>query len=81
MFCAVNIRLTVYTDNVTFCYASVPLCNNRSSLCFADEHDAVQKKTFTKWINAQLSKVTFLQSDDGFTCVLLFFCVKYSRLI
>lgn len=26
-------------------------------LCSTDEHDAVQKKTFTKWINAQLSKV------------------------
>uniref|UniRef100_A0A3B3H6B7 Calponin-homology (CH) domain-containing protein n=1 Tax=Oryzias latipes TaxID=8090 RepID=A0A3B3H6B7_ORYLA len=31
------------------------------SLC-VDEHDAVQKKTFTKWINAQFSKV-FLISD------------------
>ncbi|KAG1936107.1 utrophin [Pimephales promelas] len=24
----------------------------------SDEHDAVQKKTFTKWINAQFSKVS-----------------------
>ncbi|XP_053338740.1 utrophin-like isoform X2 [Clarias gariepinus] len=40
--------------------------------CRSDEHDAVQKKTFTKWINAQFSKtgkpsVTDLFSDlkDG----------------
>lgn len=25
--------------------------------CSTDEHDTVQKKTFTKWINAQFSKV------------------------
>ena len=24
---------------------------------FADEHEGTQKKTFTKWINAQLAKV------------------------
>uniref|UniRef100_A0A4W3GNR1 Calponin-homology (CH) domain-containing protein n=1 Tax=Callorhinchus milii TaxID=7868 RepID=A0A4W3GNR1_CALMI len=42
-------------------------------LCCADERDAVQKKTFTKWMNSHLSRVscrsTDLYSDlrDGYT--------------
>lgn len=31
----------------------------------ADEHNDVQKKTFTKWINARFSKVTDFQTLDG----------------
>ena len=28
---------------------------------FADERDAVQKKTFTKWVNKHLIKVSFIE--------------------
>jgi len=34
---------------------------------FADEHEGTQKKTFTKWINAQLAKVI------NSSCKILFF--------
>lgn len=44
--------------------ASSPFNNAKTfyflSLCiyfFTDEHDAVQRKTFTKWINARFTKV------------------------
>uniref|UniRef100_A0A3P8QCA9 Utrophin n=1 Tax=Astatotilapia calliptera TaxID=8154 RepID=A0A3P8QCA9_ASTCA len=42
---------------------------NSSSLFFSctDEHDAVQKKTFTKWINAQFSKTGKSPIKDMFT--------------
>ncbi|XP_023855442.1 utrophin-like [Salvelinus sp. IW2-2015] len=32
----------------------------------SDEHDAVQKKTFTKWINAQFSKTGKMPIKDMF---------------
>lgn len=40
--------------------ASFHLPNDLPSFCCTDEHDAVQKKTFTKWINAQFSKVIYM---------------------
>uniref|UniRef100_A0A3Q3N7H7 Utrophin n=1 Tax=Mastacembelus armatus TaxID=205130 RepID=A0A3Q3N7H7_9TELE len=36
-------------------------------LCTTDEHDAVQKKTFTKWINAQFSKTGKAPIKDMFS--------------
>lgn len=33
---------------------------NNNSLSNTDEREDVQKKTFTKWINSQLSKVSIL---------------------
>lgn len=42
----------------------VHLFNKPPSFCSTDEHDAVQKKTFTKWINAQLSKVMWKIVDQ-----------------
>ncbi|XP_067428603.1 utrophin isoform X3 [Thunnus thynnus] len=38
-----------------------------SSLCDLDEHDTVQKKTFTKWINAQFSKTGKTPIKDMFS--------------
>uniref|UniRef100_A0A665WIT9 Utrophin n=1 Tax=Echeneis naucrates TaxID=173247 RepID=A0A665WIT9_ECHNA len=38
-----------------------------SSCCSTDEHDAVQKKTFTKWINAQFSKTGKTPIKDMFS--------------
>lgn len=34
------------------------------SVSLIDEHDAVQKKTFTKWINAQFSKVMRFKANS-----------------
>uniref|UniRef100_A0A4W6CVG9 Utrophin n=1 Tax=Lates calcarifer TaxID=8187 RepID=A0A4W6CVG9_LATCA len=44
----------------------VHLTESLSSFCSADEHDAVQKKTFTKWINAQFSKTGKTPIKDMF---------------
>uniref|UniRef100_A0A8D0DED2 Utrophin n=1 Tax=Sander lucioperca TaxID=283035 RepID=A0A8D0DED2_SANLU len=41
--------------------------NNPFSFCSTDEHDAVQKKTFTKWINAQFSKTGKTPIKDMFS--------------
>uniref|UniRef100_A0A671WPI1 Utrophin n=1 Tax=Sparus aurata TaxID=8175 RepID=A0A671WPI1_SPAAU len=38
-----------------------------SPFCFTDEHDAVQQKTFTKWINAQFSKTGKTSIKDMFS--------------
>ena len=35
-----------------------------SSYDFSDEHEGTQKKTFTKWINAQLAKVRHITTDN-----------------
>jgi len=37
-------------------------CFDFSFFCVSDERDAVQKKTFTKWINQHLIKVDILKT-------------------
>ena len=43
-----------------------------SSYLFLDEHEGTQKKTFTKWINAQLAKVHYKHSD--YVCSIVTCC-------
>uniref|UniRef100_A0A665WKC3 Utrophin n=1 Tax=Echeneis naucrates TaxID=173247 RepID=A0A665WKC3_ECHNA len=53
--------ITVQTANF------IHLSKSPSSCCSTDEHDAVQKKTFTKWINAQFSKTGKTPIKDMFS--------------
>lgn len=39
----------------------------KNFLCFSDERERVQKKTFTKWINSHLAKTDCPPVDDLFT--------------
>ena len=47
------------------------------SICYsvADERDAIQKKTFTKWVNKHLKKVGIFKQKQftAFTSTILFF--------
>lgn len=44
---------------------------NKIMFYFTDERDAIQKKTFTKWVNKHLKKVSFNASFYFF--ILLYF--------
>uniref|UniRef100_A0A672PMT5 Utrophin n=1 Tax=Sinocyclocheilus grahami TaxID=75366 RepID=A0A672PMT5_SINGR len=51
-----------------YCLLTYLLTSLFSCVCrFSDEHDAVQKKTFTKWLNAQFSKTGKEPIKDMFT--------------
>uniref|UniRef100_A0A671RQ22 Utrophin n=1 Tax=Sinocyclocheilus anshuiensis TaxID=1608454 RepID=A0A671RQ22_9TELE len=51
-----------------YCLLTYLLTSLFSCVCrFSDEHDAVQKKTFTKWLNAQFSKTGKAPIQDMFS--------------
>jgi hypothetical protein len=50
-------------------YYFIKKCN---ILLFSDERDAVQRKTFTKWVNKHLSKVSSEEITCNFATTLCF---------